>query len=103
MSEAVREHYKLATTGHLKAGGSVKHEHHGHEHHHKLHETHGHEHHHEMHEKHGHTPHHEMCHGGKAYKAGGAVKHDDVAEDKKLIKKEVKASALKHKKHGGKC
>lgn len=35
-------------------------------------------------------------------KHGGRVmKHDDEAEDKKLIKKEVKASALKHKAAGG--
>lgn len=31
-----------------------------------------------------------MCYGGKAMKKGGEVKHDDIAEDKKLIKKAFK-------------
>jgi len=40
------------------------------------------------------------------HKKGGAVKHPDEAEDKKLIRKEVKAEALKHRPHrdlGGKA
>lgn len=38
--------------------------------------------------------------GLKAYKDGGKVKHDDVAEDKKLIAVELKKRGLKK---GGKC
>ena len=38
--------------------------------------------------------------GLKAYKSGGPIKHDDVAEDKKLISAELKKRGLKK---GGKC
>lgn len=38
--------------------------------------------------------------GLKAYKDGGKVKHDDTAEDKKLIAAELKKRGLKK---GGKC
>lgn len=38
--------------------------------------------------------------GLKSYKSGGAIKHDDVAEDKKLIASELKKKGLKK---GGCC
>jgi len=38
----------------------------------------------------GHVKEKEMCGGGKAYKTGGKVKSDDIAQDKKLIKKAFK-------------
>lgn len=40
--------------------------------------------------------------GLKAYKTGGKV-HSDEAEDKKMIQKMVKKTALTGKKKGGKC
>ena len=59
-------------------------------------------------------PHHEhrahkhekarVAHITKGYASGGAVDHDDEAEDRALIRKEVKSSALKregHHAHGG--
>lgn len=39
--------------------------------------------------------------GGKARAHGGRAEHDDEREDKKLIKEEVKSSALKHRESGG--
>lgn len=41
--------------------------------------------------------------GLKAYKKGGAVKHDDEAQDKKLIKKMLAQEDKKEMKKGGKC
>lgn len=38
----------------------------------------------------------------KVFKKGGAV-HDDVKEDKAMIKKMVKPNALTGKKKGGRC
>ena len=38
--------------------------------------------------------------GLKSYKSGGAVKHDDVKEDKALIASELKKRGLKK---GGSC
>jgi hypothetical protein len=38
----------------------------------------------------------------KCYAKGGMVKHDDVKEDKAMIKKMVKPSALTGRKCGGK-
>jgi hypothetical protein len=38
----------------------------------------------------GHAKSKEMCGGGKAYKAGGAIEKDDMAQDKKMIKKAFK-------------
>lgn len=41
--------------------------------------------------------------GLKAYKGGGSVKHDDTKEDRAMIKKMVKPSALTGKKCGGRA
>jgi hypothetical protein len=43
-----------------------------------------------------------QCQQVKMYAKGGMVKHDDVKEDKAMIKKMVKPSALTGKKCGGK-
>jgi len=40
--------------------------------------------------------------GLKAYKKGGAVKHDDIKEDKALIKAELKKAGVAAKCMGGK-
>lgn len=40
--------------------------------------------------------------GAKPFKSGGAVKHDDVKEDRAMVKKMVKPSALTGKACGGK-
>ena len=40
--------------------------------------------------------------GAQPFAKGGKVKHDDVKEDKAMIKKMVKPSALAGKKCGGK-
>ncbi len=42
-----------------------------------------------------------QCQQVKMYAKGGMVKHDDVKEDKAMIKKMVKPSALTGKKCGG--
>jgi len=50
--------------------------------------------------------HHEKArvhHITKGYAHGGSVHHSDEAEDTKLIRKEVKSSALKHHEHGKKA
>ncbi len=41
--------------------------------------------------------------GLKEYKRGGAVKHDDVKEDKKMVREMVKPEALTGKRKGGRC
>jgi hypothetical protein len=78
-SNATREHYKLATTGHLKKGGSVK-----------------------SRPAKNDNDADDMCSGGKVMKKGGSVKHSDVKEDRKLVDKMVKKEALTGKKRGGK-
>jgi len=39
---------------------------------------------------------------GRVYKNGGPIKHDDVKEDRAMVKKMVKPDALTGKKGGGK-
>lgn len=39
----------------------------------------------------------------KVFKKGGVVKHDDEAQDKKLIKKMLAQEDKKEMKKGGKC
>lgn len=56
-------------------------------------------------QKDGMNQHKAMASGRKVtgMKSGGAVKHDDAAADRKMIKGMVKPSALTGKKKGGRC